>query len=186
MNQRHLYVLAIVAIGLFGFSVVGSSPSASAPLVSSPSGTPVDPIAATAEVLDVPANCVDAMFGTDTSTPTPITAGHVSPDDFPGDAQIIMFDLGFDPCTIVIPADTQVTLAIGNLGEAVGDFIIDELGVRSELINEGEGTTVTFEAPAGVYAFYSSPPNQRVAGRAGVLVAVGSGTPTAGTPEPGR
>ena len=98
--------------------------------------------------------------------------------------QISLIDLSYQPCAVEIPADTPVTITLTNVGTAVGNFIVDELGVRSEEIEAGEATEVTVNATSGTYAFYSDVPGQREAGRAGILV-VGSGVPVSGTPETG-
>lgn len=183
MRRPHLMIIVAFA-ALVAISFAGGR-GVTAPLASSTPGTPFDPIVATAEALEVPVDCVEDAFGTGAET---LAAGvGATPEALPTEIEVLMFDLGFDPCAIFIPADTPVTLTFDNIDLAVGDFAIDELGVRSAEIDGGETGSVTFQAPPGVYAFYSTPPNQRMLGRAGIVVAVDdNGTPTAGTPVPAR
>lgn len=59
--------------------------------------------------------------------------------------------------------------------EGMHDFVIDELGVQSEVIQAGEETTFTIEIPEDAevgteYAFYCSIGNHRAMGMEGTLV----------------
>lgn len=82
---------------------------------------------------------------------------------------IVMFDLGYSPWAISIPADMPVAITIDKVGSAVGNCTVDELGIRAEEIVGGNPGTVVMTAPAGTYASYSSVPGQRAAVPAGML-----------------
>jgi nitrite reductase (NO-forming) len=78
-------------------------------------------------------------------------------------------DIAFEPKEFTIAADTDVVVAIENKGALQHDFVIDELGVKSELLDGGASTTVTINAPAGTYEFYCSVPGHKQAGMVGSL-----------------
>jgi len=161
--------------------VLGSRPIAS--VSTTPSPTP-DPVVATAVAMDVPADCVvqamelraEATAGTPEATP--------ARTDEPLVVTIDLYDLYYVPCAIAIPADTPVTLSLTNLGTAIGNVVVDELGIASEELNEGDSLEMTIEAPAGEYAFYSDVPGQPAAGRAGILLVGELGGTSSTTPTP--
>src|SRR4030042_2574760 len=70
----------------------------------------------------------------------------------------------FDPSEIRVKAGEKVTITFRNV-EGMHDFVIDELGVRTEQIKAGETETVEFtpENP-GTYEFYCSVGNHRAMG----------------------
>ncbi len=138
---------------------------------------------ATAQSLQVPLGCVTEAMDTEDSSPvsSPVTTSPLPMSS----VQVTLVDLSFQPCALEFPADTLVTITLTNDGTAVGNFIVDELGVRSDEIEAGETTEITITAPAGTYAFYSDVPGQRQAGRAGILVVGDGGKAVLGTPQPG-
>jgi probable HAF family extracellular repeat protein/parallel beta-helix repeat protein len=81
-------------------------------------------------------------------------------------------DIYFDPKSVSIPAETDVTFAIQNDGAAVHSFVIDALDVRVEL-KPGERKQVTINAPAGRYDYRCDIPGHTEAGMVGTLIAVG-------------
>lgn len=89
---------------------------------------------------------------------------------------VTMFDLGFRPTDVTIPADSSVTLTVINDGSAVGNFAVDALNIHSADIASGSTVSIPVQAPAGDYPFYSEVPGQREAGRVGVLRAVRGAT----------
>lgn len=78
-------------------------------------------------------------------------------------------DIFFVPDTITIPADTPVTLALPNEGQAPHNFSIDELGIDID-IAPGDTQNVDMNAPAGTYEFYCDIPGHRQAGMVGTLI----------------
>jgi superoxide dismutase, Cu-Zn family len=81
-----------------------------------------------------------------------------------------MVDIDFNPNEFTIPANTDVTVILPNNGEAPHDFVIDELGIQSELAEGGEETSVTINAEPGEYVYYCSVPGHREAGMEGTLI----------------
>jgi uncharacterized cupredoxin-like copper-binding protein len=84
-------------------------------------------------------------------------------------AMVHTVDLGFEPNEFSIPANTDVTVTIENMGALQHDFVIDDLDVKSDLIDGGDSTTVTINADAGTYEFYCSVPGHKQAGMVGTL-----------------
>jgi nitrite reductase (NO-forming) len=80
-----------------------------------------------------------------------------------------MIDIAFDPDEFTIPANTDVTVHLPNRGVIPHDFNIDALDIRSGLVQPGEETTVTINAPSGDYEYYCSVPGHREAGMVGTM-----------------
>jgi nitrite reductase (NO-forming) len=78
-------------------------------------------------------------------------------------------DIAFEPKEFTIPADTDVVVTVINDGALQHDFNIDELGIKSDLLNSGETDTVTINAAAGTYEYYCSVTGHREAGMVGTL-----------------
>lgn len=86
-----------------------------------------------------------------------------------GAMQVEAGDLFFKPKTLTIPANTDVTVTIVNNGGLQHDFMIDELGVKTELIDPGASQDVVINGAAGEYAYYCSVPGHRQGGMEGTL-----------------
>lgn len=175
MRRIHFVVLRLLVVVLVigaASKETGSKVQETSPAV----GTPTDREAATAAAAGVPAECVAQSLGTPAGMePFPNTAPQTMPS-------IVLFDLGYSPCAFSIPAGIPVTVALSNEGEAVGNLVIDALGVRSDVIAPGQTATVEIRAAPGVYLFYSDIPGHLEARQAGVLTVVGAGTTAVGTP----
>ncbi len=78
-------------------------------------------------------------------------------------------DIFFEPATIEIPANTDVTFVLPNLGAAPHDFSIDELGITIPLA-PGAEESVVINAPPGEYEFYCNVPGHKEAGMVGTLI----------------
>jgi len=78
-------------------------------------------------------------------------------------------DLAFEPRDLTIPANTDVTVRVENLGVILHDLTIDQLGVTSGTLSRGQATAVTINAAPGTYQFYCSIPGHRQAGMRGTL-----------------
>lgn len=78
----------------------------------------------------------------------------------------------FTPDLIEIPAGETMTIKLTNSG-GFHDFVVDELDVASEQINEGDTTIVTITAPLDAagdeYEFYCSVGNHRAQGMVGIV-----------------
>lgn len=88
----------------------------------------------------------------------------------PAEFSISTVDLAFQPSSLTIPARTDVTIRIENLGVIPHDFAIPQLGVKSAVLSNGESTTVTINAAPGTYGFACSVPGHKQAGMRGTLV----------------
>jgi nitrite reductase (NO-forming) len=86
-----------------------------------------------------------------------------------GELQVSAVDIAFEQTEISGPADTEFTITVTNNGASPHDFVIDELGIQTKLLNPGESETVTVNAPAGEYTYYCSVPGHRQAGMEGTL-----------------
>lgn len=75
----------------------------------------------------------------------------------------------FDPSEIVIPADTDVTLRLVNVGAASHNLTIDGAGIVSPVLAGGEETTIVVNLPAGDYSIGCDVPGHRLAGMTGTL-----------------
>ncbi|MCC7023711.1 MAG: cupredoxin domain-containing protein [Thermomicrobiales bacterium] len=151
-------------------------------LAASPATPTPDPIEATATALGVPAKCVVQAFGAVDATPRASTPTPATAVGTPAAIEITTGDIYFFPCGVTIPADTPVTLTFQNVGTADSTLVIPALDIHADVFREGESRSVVVDAPPGVYIFYSDAPNQREAGRAGILNVVAAGTPVATTP----
>lgn len=76
----------------------------------------------------------------------------------------------FDPATLAVPADEEVTIELVNGGAVEHDFTIDELSVKIATAAT-ETASATLTAAAGTYTFYCSVPGHREAGMEGTLTA---------------
>lgn len=171
--RRLLPLLPTIAVLLLG---IGTGSGA-------PEGTPVsgaskDPVRMAAKAFSVPRRCVVLVYGEqqteELGPPVAVPKATVT---------VLINFMAFSPCGVVVPADTPVTLTLKNLDKRFhGNFVIDELGIRSGNIAPGEALDVTIEAPPGTYVFYSSYAGHRQAGRAGILVVVDQGSALEGTP----
>jgi Cu/Zn superoxide dismutase len=80
-----------------------------------------------------------------------------------------MVDIDFNPNEFSIPANTDVTVRLPNLGAIPHNFHIDPLDVHSEDVPPEAETTVTINAEPGDYEYYCSIPGHREAGMVGTV-----------------
>jgi signal peptidase I len=81
------------------------------------------------------------------------------------------FEYGFDPSTLVVNEGDRVNLRIVNEGNTPHNFIIDELGVESDIINPGDSAVVEFTADkVGQFIYYCSIPEHREQGMWGEIM----------------
>lgn len=99
----------------------------------------------------------------DEATPAPAEAAEAAA------YEVNAVDIAFEPKELAIPANSDVTITITNTGALQHDFVVDALGIKSELLNSGESTTVTINAAPGAYEYYCSVPGHREAGMVGTL-----------------
>jgi nitrosocyanin len=76
----------------------------------------------------------------------------------------------YEPATLSAKVGESVTVTYTNTGKYPHNFVIDELGVKSQTIKAGETATFTFTpSKAGTFSFYCSLPNHREKGMVGTL-----------------
>lgn len=129
---------------------------------------------------------IAASGGYPTFPPEPESAGGAQPTPAPGATPgagaeagdlatsdqftVESHDIFFTPTELAVPADTEVTILLPNLGAAPHNFSIDELGIDVD-IAPGETKEVSFTAPEGEYVYYCNVPGHREAGMVGTLIA---------------
>ena len=98
-----------------------------------------------------------------TPTPTP------EPFDLPTQVTIELGNNQFNPSEFRVAPDTDVEVTLANLSTSRASFTIDELGI-DETLEPDETRTITINAPAGQYTYYSNVEGQREAGMEGKLI----------------
>ena len=100
---------------------------------------------------------------------TPEAGGEEGSESTGGDHQVTTTDNAYDTDQITVkPGDT---ITITNEGFAQHDMAIDDLGVQSELINNGDTVTITIpeDAAPGDYEFYCTVVGHKEQGMVGTL-----------------
>jgi uncharacterized cupredoxin-like copper-binding protein len=133
---------------------LGATSAQTASATATPSASPATPTAAASSYPESP-----------TSEASPSASSMASASG----ATIDLFEFGFKPNAVTIPANTPVTLTLKNTGTTIHNFNIDQLNVQSPDINPGQSVTVTINAPAGTYQFYCNIPGHKEAGMVGTL-----------------
>lgn len=104
----------------------------------------------------------------DNSTLIPKVAGTAD-----SNIKIITMETGsffFKPTELRVEKDKPVKLVITNTG-GIHDFVIDELGVKSKVVRDGENLEVVFTPnKTGTFEFYCSIANHRQMGMKGTIV----------------
>jgi len=89
--------------------------------------------------------------------------------DLPTEATVELGNAEFNPSELRVAAETDVELTLANLSTSPATFTIDELGI-DERLEPGDTRTITLNAPAGTYEYYSAAEDDREAGMVGTLV----------------
>jgi len=82
--------------------------------------------------------------------------------------EVESYDIYFEPDELSIPADTDVTVQLPNVGAAQHNFSIDELEISVDIAPGATEETV-INAPAGEYEYYCNVPGHKEAGMEGTL-----------------
>jgi plastocyanin len=82
--------------------------------------------------------------------------------------EVVSHDIFFEPDTITIPADSDVTVRLPNEGVTAHNFSIDALGISIDIAPGATEETV-INAPAGTYEYYCNVPGHKPAGMVGTL-----------------
>lgn len=79
-------------------------------------------------------------------------------------------EFSFSPSSITVNKGDKVKLTFKNVGDVIHDFTIDELGVKTRILESGESQTIEFTADkSGTFNFYCSVPGHKEAGMEGEL-----------------
>jgi steroid delta-isomerase-like uncharacterized protein len=100
--------------------------------------------------------------------PAPGAASTPAADTAAGGPTLELVEMAFNPNTLAIAANTDVTVTLTNKGIAPHNFAIDALSISVD-VPPGATTTVTINAPAGTYEFYCNVPGHKAAGMVGTL-----------------
>ena len=98
------------------------------------------------------------------------TGGETGEDGGATTFTVTAIEFAFDPATLSVPADEEVTIEVVNAGTVEHDFSLDEAGVKI-LAAATETASGSFTVAAGTYTFYCSVPGHREAGMEGSLTA---------------
>lgn len=108
-----------------------------------------------------------------TATYSNTNAGTPSTPTVTGQTQTVSVNGGmfyFDPKEIRVKQGATVTVAFKNL-EGTHNFVLDEFGARTPVINAGESASITFVAnKTGTFEYYCSVANHRAMGMVGKLI----------------
>jgi uncharacterized cupredoxin-like copper-binding protein/Mg-chelatase subunit ChlD len=92
-----------------------------------------------------------------------------------------LHDIYYDPKTLEIPANTDVTIELRNEGVTLHNFTVAALGISVD-VAAGETGEAVVNAPAGTYEFNCEQPGHREAGMVGTLTVIdreeGTSVPT--------
>lgn len=79
-------------------------------------------------------------------------------------------EFSYAPATISAKVGQEVTVTYTNTGKYPHNFVINELGVKSQTIKSGETATFSFTPnKTGTFSFYCSLPNHREQGMVGTI-----------------
>ena len=116
------------------------------------------------------------------ATPVPTVAPVASPapNDATGGAQMdaqareVMVtgqEFSFSPETLTFKQGETIKLVFKNTGKMPHDFVVDELGIKTKVIQGGQEDTVTFTvSKKGTFESYCSVGNHRAQGMVGSVV----------------
>jgi plastocyanin len=79
-------------------------------------------------------------------------------------------EFAFDPDSLTVPADTEITIELVNGGTVEHDFTLDEASAKIAA-PATETVSGSFSVAAGTYTFYCSVPGHRESGMEGTLTA---------------
>lgn len=110
----------------------------------------------------------DTMMGDESGINEEGVDGKVSPNV---EVNMIATEFAYDQKEVVARVGDLVSINLTNGGAMPHDVVIDELGVKSEMLQPGGATTVQFRVDQpGTYEFYCSVGNHRAQGMVGKLI----------------
>jgi plastocyanin len=153
----------------------GGTPSACASPVGSPVGSPAaspeiaSTTAAGVPPISTPDASPQASPSADCGTPASGSTGGAAAGAT--SIELDAVDIAFNPTTLQIPANTDVTITFKNTGVLPHSFVSEELGIDTGQLPGGQETTVTVNAPAGSYQYICDVPGHADAGMVGTITA---------------
>lgn len=121
------------------------------------------------------------------SQPTPAPGQEGEGGEAPPAADVVkvdMLDIVFSPVELTIPANTDVTIQLANLGAATHNFTIESQGISSGDYAAGQTGEIVVNLPPGDYEYVCTIPGHREAGMVGTLrVVEGAAPPASGEAE---
>jgi len=175
--------LAAIVLTVGGYAVAqdSSTPSAEGTPADLLCATPVSDAAGTPAAVATAPETAATPGGSEPGTPVGLfpcgTPGAGTPEVDAGgsnatEAMIVnveMVDIAFNPTTLTIPANTDVTFHFVNNGAAAHNFKIDDPEVFSGDLAAGQSIDLTVNLPAGTYTYYCTIPGHEQAGMVGEL-----------------
>ena len=165
-------ILGIATLG--GFAVAQDTPAT--PEVVQP-GTPeiLPELCPTTETMGTPVDLAASTPAGGEATPalfqcaTPGAEPAAAADQAAADPVTIdAVDIAWNPSQLTIPANTDVTVRVPNIGVLPHTFVIEELGIKLEMA-AGQTQEVVINAPAGTYDFICDVPGHAEVGMVGTL-----------------
>ena len=186
MHRRYMLLglaLAAIVLTVGGYAVAqdASTPTAEGTPTELLCATPVSGAASTPEATATAPETAATPGGSEPGTPVGLfpcgTPGAGTPETDAGganatDAMVVdveMVDIAFNPTTLTIPANTDVTFHFVNNGAAVHNFRIDDPEVFTGDLSGGQSIDLTVNLPAGTYKYYCTIPGHEAAGMVGQL-----------------
>lgn len=86
--------------------------------------------------------------------------------------QMDAFEYGYSSTSLAAKPGDTIRIMLNNTGQMTHDFVIDELNVRSKILESGESETIEFTIPnnaANSYTFYCSVGSHRDMGMEGTI-----------------
>lgn len=162
--------------GMVGTLIVSEDAAAAPAGAATPAGAPAaaaqgSPVATPAEQA-TPAAATPSTAATAAAAATPGAAGTPESPTTSGaaaeTAEVVSLDIFFEPDELMIPADSEVTVALPNEGVTEHNFSIDALNIDVD-IAPGAAEETVINAPAGTYEYYCNVPGHKAAGMVGTL-----------------
>lgn len=81
-----------------------------------------------------------------------------------------MTEMQFQPAEISIPANTDVTITLRNVGMLEHNFAVEGTDISSPIFSGGEEGEIVINLPPGTYTFICELPGHKEAGMVGTLI----------------
>lgn len=162
MKNRIIIAAAVLAVGIVGLVFVVANQKAPAPVTTQAplmeDKEKMEAVTATPSASASPSAMVEGMQSSESAT-TGVKEFTVEGSSFK-----------FAPSTITVSKGDIVKITFNNTA-GIHDFVIDELGVKTPVLQSGKQAVVEFTADkAGQFEYYCSVGNHRAMGMKGMLI----------------